>query len=117
MSLQSLKFFPACIVLLLSFAVEAADTNALTEASHVRLGSGQSLSSPAIATDGTIYQGTFDGRMLAISPQGKVLWAYRTEREIKSSPAIGDDGTIYFGTRGRKLYALTPMGKLKWMFS
>ncbi|MBW8865144.1 MAG: PQQ-binding-like beta-propeller repeat protein [Verrucomicrobia bacterium] len=116
MSLQPLKFLPACLALLFGFAVEAADTNALTEVWHVRLGTGQSLSSPAIATDGTIYQGTFDGRMLAISPEGKVLWAYRTEREIKSSPAVGDDGTIYFGTRGRKLYALTPMGKLKWTF-
>jgi len=116
MSLQSLKFLPACLALLFGFAVEAAETNALTEAWHVRLGAGQSLSSPAIAPDGTIYQGTFDGRMLAISPEGKVLWAYRTEREIKSSPAVGDDGTIYFGTRGRKLYALTPAGKLKWTF-
>jgi len=32
MSLQSLKFFPACLALLFGFAVEAADTTALTEA-------------------------------------------------------------------------------------
>jgi len=117
MSLQPLKFLLPGLALLLSFAVGAAETNTLTEAWHVRLGSGQSLSSPAIAPDGTIYQGTFDGRMLALSPGGKMLWAYRTKLEIKSSPAVGDDGTIYFGTRDRKLYALTSAGKLKWEFS
>src|SRR5450759_1373110 len=53
-------------------------------------------SSPGIAADGTIYQANFAGKLLAITPQGKVKWTFHAGREIKSSPAIADDGTIYF---------------------
>src|SRR5208282_3653684 len=67
--------------------------------------------SPAIAPDGTIYQATFEGYLLAVTPQGKVKWTLRINSEIKSSPAIGDDGTIYFGARDRKFYAVTPQGR------
>jgi outer membrane protein assembly factor BamB len=73
-------------------------------------------SSPAIATDGTIYQATFDGKLAAVTPQGEIKWTFKAGREIKSSPAIADDGTIYFGSRDRKFYAVTPDGKLKWTF-
>jgi outer membrane protein assembly factor BamB len=76
-----------------------------------------SASSPALAQDGTIYQGTFDGRLFAVTPQGEIKWAFKAGREIKSSPAVADDGTIYFGSRDRKFYAVTPQGKLKWTFA
>ncbi len=72
--------------------------------------------SPAIAPDGTIYQATFEGYLLAVTPQGGVKWTFRINSEIKSTPAIGDDGTIYFGARNRNFYAVTPQGKLKWTF-
>jgi outer membrane protein assembly factor BamB len=73
-------------------------------------------SSPAIAGDGTIYQATFEGRLVAITSQGEAKWAFKTGREIKSSPAVADDGTIYFGSRDRNFYAVTPDGRLKWSF-
>src|SRR5208337_4209950 len=57
------------------------------------------LSSPAVAPDGTIYVGAFDGKLHALTPQGKEQWRFQAGREIKSSPAIADDGTIYFGSR------------------
>jgi outer membrane protein assembly factor BamB len=75
-----------------------------------------SSSTPAIALDGTIYLGTFDGTFFAITPDGKQKWRFKAGREIKSSPAVADDGTIYFGSRDRKFYALTAAGKLKWAF-
>ena len=73
-------------------------------------------SSPAIARDGTIYQATFDGKLLAITPAGEIKWTFKMGYEIKSSPAIADEGMIYFGARDRMLYALTSDGKLKWTF-
>lgn len=75
-------------------------------------------SSPALAPDGTLYQATFDGTLLAINPQGVIRWKFDTgtDTDIESSPAIADDGTIYFGSRNRKFYAVTPEGKLKWTF-
>ena len=72
---------------------------------------------PAVAPDGTIYAGSFDGKLHALAPDGKERWRFQAGREIKSSPAIGDDGAIYFGCRDNRLYAVTPAGKLKWTFA
>jgi outer membrane protein assembly factor BamB len=71
-------------------------------------------SSPAIADDGTIYFGVWNGDLRALSPDGSPKWTFHAGREIKSSPAIGADGSIYFGSRDRKLYAVAPDGKRKW---
>ena len=73
-------------------------------------------SSPALAPDGTIYQATFDGKLVAVTPQGEIKWTFKTPLEIKSSPAIGDDGTIYFGSHDKYFYALTHAGTLRWKF-
>jgi len=73
-------------------------------------------SSAAIASDGTIYQATFQGVLFALTPQGTRKWQFQAGREIKSSPAIADDGTIYFGSRDRRFYAVSPEGRLKWTF-
>src|SRR5438309_173854 len=58
---------------------------------------------PAIGSDGTIYFGTFTGRLWAVRPDGSRQWVFRAGLEIQSSPALGADGTIYFGSRDRKL--------------
>src|SRR5580698_3343122 len=71
---------------------------------------------PAIAPDGTIYQPAFDGSLLALTPEGWLIWTFKSGMEIESSPAVGNDGTIYFGSRDRKFYAVTPAGKLKWSY-
>ena len=71
---------------------------------------------PAVAPDGTIYQATFEGYLLAVTPRGGRKWAFQINSEIKSSPAIGDDGTIYFGARDWKFYAVSAQGRLKWIF-
>ena len=97
-----------------AFTARAEITNAVSELWHLPLLGGETESSPALALDGTIYIGTFHGWLLAISPDGKIKWKFRTKVEIKSSPAIAADGTIYFGSRDRNFYALTPKGKLKW---
>jgi outer membrane protein assembly factor BamB len=83
----------------------------------LQLSKTDSDSSPALAPDGTIYQGTFDGKLFAVTPQGEIKWTFQAGREIQSSPAVGDGGTIYFGSRDRKFYALAPDGKLKWTFA
>src|SRR5690606_13251991 len=78
-------------------------------------------SSPAIARDGTIYVGSNDGFLYAITPDGKELWKYETRKNyegralnIYSSPSIGSDGTIYVGADDAYLYAFNPDGSLKW---
>jgi outer membrane protein assembly factor BamB len=73
-------------------------------------------SSPAVAPDGTIYFGAFDGKFWALNSNGSKKWVFRAGSEIKSSPALGADGTIYFGCRDRKFYAVGPDGNKKWDF-
>lgn len=73
-------------------------------------------SSPSIASDGTIYFGSIDGRLYAVNPDGTAKWAFQVGNEITASPAIGNDGTIYIGSRDKKMYAITSEGKLKWTY-
>jgi outer membrane protein assembly factor BamB len=73
-------------------------------------------SSPAIASDGTIYFGSLNDTLYALNPNGTLKWSYSTNGDIYSSPAIGSDGTIYFGSYDNYLYALYPDGSLKWRY-
>ncbi len=73
-------------------------------------------SSPAIASDGTIYFAATDGFVYAVNPDGSKKWEYRAKEQLTSTPAIGSDGTIYAGDDDGFFYALDPGGSLKWRF-
>ncbi len=107
----------AILHLVLSFPAAAQTTNAVTTLWQLRLPDSGGESSPTLAPDGTVYQGTFRGCLMAVTPAGQVKWKFKAGREIKSSPAVADDGTVYFGARDWNFYALTPAGKLKWKFA
>ncbi|GEM_PF-898482 len=74
-------------------------------------------SSPAMDLNGILYLTTFDGRLLAISPDGTHLWSFKFGFESVSTPAVGSDGTIYFGSRNRNVYAVAANGKKQWEFT
>lgn len=76
-----------------------------------------SLSSPAMAKDGTVYYGDHGGWLRAISSDGTPLWSFPTEEYIRAAPAIGEDGTIYFGSYDGVFYALNPDGSVKWSYA
>ncbi|MGA1824074.1 MAG: PQQ-binding-like beta-propeller repeat protein [bacterium] len=79
---------------------------------------GDIYSSPAISSDGTIYCGSFDGKLYALNPNGTLKWEATTNDSIEnSSPAIGSDGTIYVGSTDGYLYAFDPNGTLNWRYS
>ncbi|MBO8140215.1 MAG: PQQ-like beta-propeller repeat protein [Thermosipho sp. (in: Bacteria)] len=70
----------------------------------------------AVATDGTIYIGSFDNNLYAINPDGSLKWKYQTGDYVwETSPTIGSDGTIYIVTSG-KLFAVNSDGSLKWSY-
>lgn len=73
-------------------------------------------SSPAIASDGTIYIGTDEG-IYALKSDGTKKWSYSVPDLISSTETIGSDGTIYFGTQLNKLFAMNPDGTVKWTYS
>ncbi len=84
---------------------------------RVRLGAGNELSSsPAIAPDGTIYVGSLDSGVYAVSPSGTVRWRYETGGPVYSSPAIAPDGTIYVGSSDSSLYAINSNGTQQWCY-
>ncbi len=84
---------------------------------------GAIASSPAIATDGTIYTGVqqtgiFATKLFAINPNGTVRWQFIGASDwIDSSPTVGSDGTIYAGSWDGRLYALNANGTLKWWYA
>ncbi|MCL4557991.1 MAG: PQQ-binding-like beta-propeller repeat protein [Deltaproteobacteria bacterium] len=74
-------------------------------------------SSPVIGWDGTIYVGSEDGRLYAVSPNGGSRWSYATGGPIwYSSPAVSANGTIYIGSSDGSLYAIGSDGSLDWKY-
>ena len=63
-------------------------------------------SSPAVSADGTVYVGSYDGRLYAINPDSSGRWKFATGGAVYSSPAVGADGTIYVGSGDGNLYAV-----------
>lgn len=74
-------------------------------------------STAAIASDGTIYQGSRDAYLYAFDSDCSLKWKYQTGGQIWSSVTVAPDGTVYFGSRDLKIYALNPNGTLKWSYS
>ncbi len=76
-------------------------------------------SSPAIGPDGTIYFGSYDGCLYAVTDAGDrgiLQWKFQTGDAVDGSPTVDGDGNIYFGSRDSTLYALYPDGTVKWTF-
>ncbi len=74
------------------------------------------FSSPAIGADGTVYVGSDDNYLHAVSADGTPLWTYHTGGDVRSSPAVDAAGTIYVGSKDGHLYAINPGGTLKWKY-
>jgi outer membrane protein assembly factor BamB len=77
--------------------------------------SGNIESSPAVASDGTIYVGSWDNRLYAINPDGSLRWFFDTGGQVYS-PMVSPLGNIYFGSADGNLYSLTPSGNLRWSY-
>ena len=60
---------------------------------------GEIWSSPAVGLDGTIYIGSNDKHLYALTRQGKLKWAFETMGYVFSSPAVAGDGTVSIPAR------------------
>ena len=72
-------------------------------------------SCPVVASDGTVYIGSWDSFLYAINPDGSLQWKFQATDWISSTPAIDKEGTIYFGDYGGNFFAVNPDGSQKWM--
>lgn len=71
-------------------------------------------STPAIGPDGTIFLGSADSYLYALSPAGTLVWKFQAEDRIYATVAISaTDNTIYFGAKNT-FYALSYSGNLLW---
>ncbi len=61
--------------------------------------------SAAVGADGIIYVASYDGKIVALNPNGGIEWIYDTGSPIASSPVLADDGTLYV-TSSNQLYAV-----------
>ncbi len=80
-------------------------------------------SSPAVASDGTIYVGCWNHRLYALYPNGTERWVFHDTSHGKkcwgfvlTSPVIAPDGTIYIGNNNGRLYAINSDGSFKWSY-
>ena len=75
------------------------------------------VSSSPIAVDDTVYVGSDDKNVYAISAgEGKVKWTFKTGSWVSTSPAFYNN-KIYIGSRDGKIYSLNIFnGKKEWEF-
>lgn len=83
----------------------------------VNLGVGNLLSSPTLASDGTIYVGGYDKYLYFLKVGGSVKAKFLAGGPITSSAAVAADGTVYVGAQDGKLYAINPSGAKIWTFA
>ncbi len=92
-----------------------ATTGPITDTLRWEMPTGSAISSsPAVASDGTIYFGAWNNQLYAINKNGFIKWAFSAGNAISSSPAIGPAGTVYFGSYDGNIYAVHPDGTKNW---
>src|SRR5271156_3555685 len=85
---------------------------------HIPIGNFWLDSAMAVGDDGTLYFCAVDSRLIALTPDGRLKWEFKTNTHSvnHASPVIAADGTIYFASGDGKLYAVRPDGTQKWAF-
>lgn len=71
-------------------------------------------SQPAVGNDGTVYVGSHDHYLYAVTPEGQLKWRADLGDRVYSSPLIGPDGNIYIGSDVDAFFSYTPAGELRW---
>jgi len=73
-----------------------------------------------IGHDGTLYiiESPSGGDLVALSPDGEILWEYPHARQVKFPPIVDGDGTIYFCSFSSDvegtMHAVRPDGTMLW---
>jgi outer membrane protein assembly factor BamB len=76
---------------------------------------GQYATMPALGPDGTIYFGSWDGRLYAVNNVGTVLWTYATQGRIDCPPVVAE-GRVFVSSWDGGLYSITTTGSLDFRF-
>jgi outer membrane protein assembly factor BamB len=71
-------------------------------------------SAAAIGRDGSIYFGSENGYLYALTSSGQLRWSYKAAEPIRSAPAISSNGAITFAAQDGYLYSLDSEGFQIW---
>jgi outer membrane protein assembly factor BamB len=77
---------------------------------------GVSYGSPALGSDGTIYETAGDS-LFALAPDGSRRWQVRTSAAVEVSAALSQDGTVVFASNDRYEYGVGPGGSVRWRYA
>ncbi len=71
--------------------------------------------STALVVGDTVYFGSWDHNLYALSARtGKLRWRFKADEELNSAPAYAND-TVYVGSDGGRVFAVAATsGKLRW---
>jgi len=70
---------------------------------------------PALGSDGTIYFGSGDRNVWAVTSNGITRWRYTTPMPVHASPLVTDTG-VYIGDRNGTFYRFNLDGSVAWKF-
>jgi len=80
-----------------------------------------STSGPAVGANGTIYLGSGQESLVAVSPSGAVTWTFSLGCllcNINATPAIGPDGNVYVGSSDGRFFSINgASGAQRWVQS
>jgi outer membrane protein assembly factor BamB len=71
-------------------------------------------SAPAIGIDGSIYFGSENKRVYALSASGSFKWLFPSTGAVLSSPIADGNGTVYITSQDGYLYAVDSVGFQLW---
>jgi outer membrane protein assembly factor BamB len=71
---------------------------------------------PVIAANEMVYVGVKDARLLALQPDGQMVWEADLPEIPVGPPALSADGTVYIGDQTGGLSAVDPQGTLLWHY-
>jgi outer membrane protein assembly factor BamB len=77
---------------------------------------GAVVGSVTVGSGGQIHVACEDGKLYALDPDGKPLWALNANCPLLSAPTIGLDGRLYVGGKDGRLFAVDPNGRLNWTY-
>jgi outer membrane protein assembly factor BamB len=72
-------------------------------------------STPLVHEDGTLYVGSDAKKLVALTPEGKVLWRLEVDGEVDSGPVFAKDGSVVFAA-GPFVHSVRRGGDLAWRF-
>jgi len=73
-------------------------------------------STPLVHEDGTLYVGSDAKKLVALNPEGTVLWRLEVDGEADSGAVLGKDGTIVFAA-GNFVHSVRRGGDLAWRYA